>query len=288
VIKPVREFAPAKVNLALHVTARRGDGYHHLDSLVVFAGLGDWLETGPGQGLTLAVKGPQAAGLPVQGNLVLKAAARSSKRPAGRTPAQTSCWTNTFPPRPGSAGDHPTRRPPLRALNRLWDLGLDTARLTTIGATIGADVPVCVPAASARIQGIGDHVTPSACPARISPGACQSRPRPCHRIGVCRTGPAMQPRPAPAAQPMAWLGAASWNISAGCRNDLAGPAMAAEPTIIEVLTALAGQRECLLARMSGSGATCFGLFATAGAAAAATAALSRQKPHWWVAAAPRL
>jgi 4-diphosphocytidyl-2-C-methyl-D-erythritol kinase len=287
VIKPVREFAPAKVNLALHVTARRSDGYHHLDSLVVFAGLGDWLETGPGQGLTLAVKGPQAAGLPVQGNLVLKAAATLLEATGRPDPGANFMLDKHIPAAAGLGGGSSDAAAALRALNRLWDLGLDTARLTTIGATIGADVPVCVPAASARIQGIGDHVTLlPALPEFHLVLANSGRGLATASVFAALAQPC---NPGLPQMPSRWRGLAQLVEYLGlCRNDLAGPAMAAEPTIIEVLTALAGQRECLLARMSGSGATCFGLFATAGAAAAATAALSRQKPHWWVAAAPRL
>jgi 4-diphosphocytidyl-2-C-methyl-D-erythritol kinase len=287
VIKPIREFAPAKVNLALHVTARRGDGYHHLDSLVVFAGLGDWLETGPGQGLTLAVKGPQAAGLPVQGNLVLKAAATLLEATGRPNSGANFMLDKHIPAAAGLGGGSSDAAAALRALNRLWDLGLDTARLTTIGATIGADVPVCVPAASARIQGIGEHVT--SLPALPEFHLVLANSGRGLATASVFSDLAQPSNPGLPQMPSQWRGLAQLVEYLGCcRNDLAGPAMAAEPTIIEVLTALAGQRECLLARMSGSGATCFGLFATASAAAAATAALSRQKPHWWVAAAPRL
>jgi 4-diphosphocytidyl-2-C-methyl-D-erythritol kinase len=284
---PVREFAPAKVNLALHVTARRGDGYHHLDSFVVFAGLGDWLEVSPGRGLTLALQGPRAAGLPVHGNLVLKAAAALLDATGRPDLGANFMLDKHIPAAAGLGGGSSDAAAALRALNQLWNLGLDTARLTEIGASIGGDVPVCVPAASARMQGIGDHVTPvRALPAFHLVLANPGRHLATASVFARLTQPS---NPGLPQLPSRWRDLRHLvEYLARCRNDLTGPAMAAEPEISEVLSTLAGERECLLARMSGSGATCFGIFAAASAAVAAAAALSCRQPNWWVAAVPSL
>ncbi|HUF43940.1 MAG TPA: 4-(cytidine 5'-diphospho)-2-C-methyl-D-erythritol kinase [Aestuariivirgaceae bacterium] len=283
----VREFAPAKVNLALHVTARRGDGYHDLDSLVVFAGSGDWLEAAPGKSLTLAVKGPQAAGVPVDGNLVRKAAAALGQA-AGRPGLGANLMLDKhIPAASGIGGGSSDAAAALRALNRLWGLGLDRADLMAIGAGLGADVPVCVAAASARIRGIGDRVTPlPALPefhlVLANPGRSLATAAVFARL-VQPSNPGLPELPG------RWRDVAHLVDYLGrCRNDLAGAASAAEPAILEVLAALGGESRCLLARMSGSGATCFGLFATAGGAAGAAASLSDRHRHWWVAAAPTL
>jgi 4-diphosphocytidyl-2-C-methyl-D-erythritol kinase len=283
----VREFAPAKVNLALHVTGRRDDGYHHLDSLVVFARTGDWLEARPGAGLTLTIEGPRAQCVPVEGNLVLMAAARLAEA-VGRPDLGASFVLHKhIPAAAGIGGGSSDAAAALRALNRVWELGLDTRTLKAIGAGVGADVPVCVAAASARVQGIGERVAPLPGLPEVhlvlaNPGRGLATAAVFARL--------VQPcNPALPELPERWQGVAQFvDYLAGCRNDLAEPAMAAAPEILEVLTALGNTPECLLARMSGSGATCFGLFATAAAAAGAAAALTRQQPDWWVAAAPVL
>ena len=153
------EFAPAKVNLALHVTGRRDDGYHLLDSLVIFASTGDRLDIGPGETVRLAVAGPQAAGVPVEGNLVLKAAAALAVAAGRPCPGASLRLDKQLPAAAGLGGGSSDAAAALRALNRLWTLGLDTGALAAIGEAIGADVPVCVAAASARIQGIGERIS---------------------------------------------------------------------------------------------------------------------------------
>lgn len=283
----VREFAPAKVNLALHVTARRDDGYHRLDSFVVFANVGDWLETAPGEGLRLAVTGPEGASVPVDGNLVLTAAAVLAEA-AGRTGLGASLMLDKhLPAAAGLGGGSSDAAAALRSLNRLWDLRLDTAQLCAISLRIGADVPVCMAARSARIRSIGECITPLPDLPEfhlvlVNPGRGLATAAVFARL-THTSNPGLPELPG------RWCGLSHLvDYLASCRNDLAAAAMAAEPAILHILHALAGQRECLLARMSGSGATCFGLFATAEAAAKAAAQICEQQPGWWVACARSL
>lgn len=281
------EFAPAKVNLALHVTGRRHDGYHLLDSIVVFADAGDGLHVAQGDGLTLALTGPRAEEVPVEENLVLRAA-EALRDAAGRVELGAVLTLDKhLPAAAGIGGGSSDAAAALRALDRLWGLGLSTDDLRAVGHKIGADVPVCVAAASARIQGIGERVTMLP---RL-PEVHLVLANPARGLATAAVFASLKERDNPALPdlPERWQGLAQLvDYLARCRNDLTAPAIAAEPEIGQVLAALKEEPACLLARMSGSGATCFGLFATAGEASAAAASLARRQPHWWVAAARAL
>jgi 4-diphosphocytidyl-2-C-methyl-D-erythritol kinase len=263
------EFAPAKVNLYLRVTGRRQDGYHLLDSLAVFAGVGDRVAVAPGTGLTLAIAGPEAGALAAEpDNLVLRAARALAP---GRGAAIT--LEKVLPVASGIGGGSADAAAALRALSRLWDVAAD---LPAIAATLGADVPVCLQSRPARMQGVGEAL--SAAPALPEFGLLLANPR-LHVAtpAVFRarapgfSGPAPQPaRLADAAALAAWLRPLG--------NDLEAAAIALCPPIATVLAAIAATPGCLLARMSGSGATCFGLYATAAEARAAAAALPTA---WW-------
>ncbi|MFW6076188.1 MAG: 4-(cytidine 5'-diphospho)-2-C-methyl-D-erythritol kinase [Hyphomicrobiales bacterium] len=283
----LRAFAPAKVNLALHVTGRRGDGYHLLDSLVAFLSAGDWLDIAPAEDLTLSLAGPQAAGVPVEGNLVLEAAA-ALRQAAGEPRAGARLTLDKhIPAAAGLGGGSSDAAAALRGLNRLWGLGLGTDELMRLGETIGADVPVCVLEASARMQGVGERVTPL--PSLPQVHVVLANPNRSLATASVFAGLAAADNPGLPEPPERWRGVAHLVEYLGnCRNDLAVPAMAAEPAIQQVLAALAAEPACLLARMSGSGATCFGLFATDGQAAGARARLAAAHADWWVATARTL
>lgn len=264
-----RRLAPAKINLTLHVTGQRADGYHLLDSLVVFAQLGDTVTLTPAQDLSLRLDGPQAAGLQAEGdNLILRAA-----RLMGQGGAFS--LTKVLPVASGMGGGSSDAA---AALHLMAQAG--AARPTTAQAmTLGADLPVCLQAPTpARMTGLGEGVAPVAgVPALslvlVNPGVHLSTPV------VFRALASKQNAPMPATLPH-WpdvVALARWLETQ--RNDLEPPACALAPQIQTVLNALSAQPGCLLARMTGSGATCFGIFASDQNAQAACQALAR--PGWF-------
>lgn len=273
---PWSEPAPAKVNLHLHVTGRRADGYHLLDSLVVFGPGGDRLAAAPAAALSLAVEGRFGAGLATEpDNLVLRAA-RALAAAAGIAPGAALTLTKSLPVASGIGGGSADAAAALRLLDRLWGLQFGPARLAEIGARLGADVPVCLGARPAVMQGIGEVLRPAPrlpdCGLLlVNPGLALATPP----VFRARTGPF---RPA-AELPAGWDDAAAMARDlAILSNDLEAPAIGLCPAIAEVLAALRGLPGCLLARMSGSGATCFGLFPRA---IAARAAAARLPDGWW-------
>lgn len=284
---PMRVFAPAKINLDLHLLGRRADGYHELDSLVAFAGVGDWVTAAPGRGLTLSVDGPMAKGVPedARDNLVGRAALALAEA-LGRAPDAALRLTKTLPAASGIGGGSADAAAALIALSALWRAELDPAALSKLALGLGADVPVCLGRRAARLTGIGERLSPLPALPRawlvlVNPGAALSTPA----VFAARRGPfGAAPPPLPAGLgDVAALGAAL----AARRNDLDGAAKSLAPVIDTVLAALADAPGCLLARMSGSGATCFGMFATEARAREAAARLGRAA-RWWIAAAPLL
>jgi 4-diphosphocytidyl-2-C-methyl-D-erythritol kinase len=261
-------FAPAKLNLALHVTGRRADGWHLLDSLVVFADLGDTVQTGDLPGLT--VSGPFAAAVPTgPDNLVLRAAALAGQG------APRLHLVKRLPPASGMGGGTSDAAATLRHFGAV----LPVSALMTLGA----DLPVCMMAPKpARMRGLGEDVAPVAdLPGLwlvlVNPGTPLPTPAVFRALARPDNPPLPDPLPRLATAPdlVAWL--------ATQRNDLELPARALAPPIDRALTALAAQPGCALARMTGSGATCFGIFATRETRDAAAAALSQVWPDWWVA-----
>jgi len=273
---PAAELAPAKVNLALHVTGRRPDGLHLLDSLVVFPRLGDLVEAEPAAALSLAIAGPFARDLGAgPDNLVLRAALLLAP---GRGAALR--LTKSLPVAGGIGGGSADAAATLRLLARMWRAPLPAPQAVL---ALGADLPACLAGWPCRMSGIGERLAPLALPpfwiVLANPGVPLATAAVFAGLGS-RSNP---PMPEPPAFPTPEA-AFSW-LSAR-RNDLEAPAIAAAPVISEALAALAAQPGCRLARMSGSGATCFGLFAAETAALAAAAALRRSEPAWWVATAP--
>lgn len=263
------ESAAAKVNLYLHVTGRRADGYHLLDSLAVFPAAGDVLEAEPAPALSLAIEGPFAEALAGGDNLVLRAA-------RALDPARSAALrlTKNLPVASGIGGGSADAAAALRLLSRLWQCPVPEG--AALG--LGADVPVCLASKPARMQGVGEVLL---APPRLPRfGMVLVNPR------TPIATPAVFARRAgafssPAALPEAWADAAAMARDlAALGNDLEPSAVALCPPIGEVLAAIAAVPGSLLARMSGSGATCFGVFATTGAARAAAGLLAR--PGWWV------
>jgi len=280
-------IAPAKINLYLHVVGRRPDGYHLLDSLVAFAAVGDELTVEPSSTLTLVIDGPFAGNLQADdGNLVLRAA-RALAANVGVDRGAAMRLTKRLPVASGIGGGSADAAAALLALDRLWELRLPPARLAQIGLSLGADVPVCLAGVPSFFGGIGEEIAPAPPlpPVHLvlaNPGA----PLATVEVFRARTRGPQGARFSPAARwasPVADAAALA-GLLAGRRNDLADAAIALMPPIAEVLALLASRPGCLLARLSGSGATCFGLFAAAAEARKAAAEIAAERPRWWVVA----
>lgn len=272
-------FAPAKINLTLHVTGQRADGYHLLDSLVAFADVGDTITAHEADGLSLTVAGPCGGALSVgPDNLVLRAAALF---PPGRGAALT--LDKRLPVASGIGGGSADAAATLRALSALWQVPLP-AGAAVLG--LGADVPACLMGRSLRMTGVGEamhplgHALPTAALVLANPGVALSTPAVFAALG--RRDNAPMPRDLPRLRDLTEMAA----FLAMMRNDLEEPAQRLAPVIAHVKAALSAQPGCRIARMSGSGATCFGLFADPLVASAAASAIRVAEPGWWVAAAP--
>lgn len=277
-------FAPAKVNLYLHVTGRRPDGYHLLESLVVFAGIGDTVAAVRDEGLSLAVEGPLGGGVPAgPENLVLRAAdllRRAVRRPDLGARIELN---KVLPAAAGLGGGSSDAAAALRTLNALWNLELPLEALRDLGVRLGADVPVCVGRGPAMMSGIGEvlEFAPALPPfwmVLVNPSVPVA-------TGAVFAGVRGFTPPAPVPNgPMDLPSLIRWLSERG--NDLEQPARALAPAVGDALASLRNAPGCWLARMSGSGATCFGLFAQARTAETAAASIARSAPHWWVASAP--
>lgn len=267
----VTAFAPAKLNLALHVTGQRDDGYHLLDSLVGFASVGDCIRVRRSRQTRISVSGPFGAQVPTDGrNLVAKAAALLD------VCAEIHIEKN-LPVASGIGGGSADAAAAIRALTTLFNIpvpGRDAI------LTLGADVPVCMLEDAARMQGIGDHLTPmgglSGSLILVNPGDAVSTASVFAGL-ASKTNPGLG-FPMPDTFENSWV---DW--LARQRNDLETPACAEAPIIAQVLDTLRDCDGCLLARMSGSGATCFALMTDDTARDRAAAYISRHNPDWWVA-----
>jgi 4-diphosphocytidyl-2-C-methyl-D-erythritol kinase len=284
------ERAPAKINLTLHIVGRRPDGYHDLESLVVFAKLGDTLSFTPGRALALAVRGPtaQASGA-IGDNLVLKAARVLAAR-VDDLKLGSFELAKRLPVAAGLGGGSADAAAALRLLARANRLVADDLRLLDAARATGADVPVCLDPRPRVMRGIGDVLSH---PIELPPlPAVLVNPR--VAVPTKDVFAAFHRRPR---EPLSQQSAAAFDAGAArsrlkigevietlatCRNDLEAPAIVIAPVISNVLDGLRALRGCRLARMSGSGATCFGLFDTAQAAAAAARALHAKHPKWWI------
>jgi 4-diphosphocytidyl-2-C-methyl-D-erythritol kinase len=276
-------FAPAKVNLFLHVGAPGADGYHPVCSLMVFADVGDRVRLVPG-GEGLRVEGPFAAGLDGEGgNHVLRARDAVLAR-AGRAPDFGLVLAKALPIASGLGGGSSDAAATLRLIRDALALGLDDAALRTIAASLGADTPACVDAAPVIATGRGDILAPAPAlpplhavlvnPGALSPTGAVYR---AYDAAVAPEG-ADPPRWPPSLRDPQDVAA----FLRSCRNDLEAPAVALTPAIGEALAILAAQPEAAFVRMSGSGATCFALCRDAAEATRLAGRLSGDQPAWWV------
>ncbi len=288
-LKTVSVFAPAKVNLTLHITGRRDDGFHLLDSLVAFAPVGDRLTIQDGNILSLTVEGPEAKAVPADmNNLALRAA---SVVAGGRGGALT--LEKNLPVASGIGGGSADAAAAWRGMmcmgtegqaqvDYMWsapDALLETHARALL--ELGADLPMCLFSMTCRARGIGEKITPITLPSLpavlVNPRVPVSTPEVFQQLVSRENAPMPEAIPefADAGALIDWLGT--------CRNDLEQPAVHIEPIIGQALDELWALNGCRLARMSGSGATCFGLFAEVEAARAAAVELQKAYPDWWIA-----
>lgn len=268
--------APAKINLFLHITGRRDDGYHTLQSLLTFADVGDELEFIAADDFSLTVQGPFAEGLSAgPDNLVCKAAQQLAA--AYHVPLRGRIvLTKNLPVAAGIGGGSSDAAAALKGLMKLWDVQPPLQELLLIAQKLGADVPACLVARSVFAERTGEHLTPAAAPhlhlVLANPGIATPT------AAVFRNLSGFS-RPEDR-QPLYTLEDIRLR-----HNDLTAPAEQVTPAIIDVLVALGKTEGCLLHRLSGSGATCFGVYGSAVQAQAAAQALRARQPAWWVVAA---
>ena len=277
------EAAPAKINLTLRVLGRRPDGYHDLESLVVFARAGDRLAFTPAERLELEVRGAnaQAAGA-LADNLVLKAAQALAARVEGLKLGRFAL-TKNLPVAAGLGGGSADAAAALRLLARHNDLASDDPHLFAAARATGADVPVCLDPRPRVMRGIGDALSsplhlPPLPAVLVNPGVAVATTDVFAALDLA----AGQETRAPDSAPIPRHRASLLGFLIERPNDLEAPATSLQPVIAEVLKALRALPGCGLARMSGSGATCFGLFETQRMAAAAARILAATSPPWWV------
>jgi len=283
---PRVELARAKVNLALHITGRREDGYHLLDSLVAFPQIGDRVALEPATELDLRLEGPFARNLagPAGDNLVLKAVRRFAEAAGIDLPSLRLTLTKRLPVASGIGGGSSDAATTLRLLEDFTGIYLSEEAMHALALSLGADVPVCLYPEAQRMQGIGDELTPApALPScgivLVNPKVAVSTPAVFEALATRDNAPLplLPDTFASLAELAAYL--------ASCRNDLQAPAMELCPEIGEVLAALEADNRIELARMSGSGASCFGL-CDRNAAIEIERGLRAARPDWWIASGP--
>ena len=276
--------APAKLNLCLRVIGRRADGYHLLQSLVVFLDLADRVALKPAVAWSMRMIGPFAAQLAGDDNLALRAgrliADHAGHDTAACAPLAAAIEIDkNIPVAAGLGGGAAEAAAVLRGLASLWQLDLPPQRLRTLAAPLGADLAVCLGGSAARVGGVGEELAPLSLPALhlllVNPGIAVATADVFGRLEP----PYERPLEMPAA--LADTDAAI-ELARRFGNSLRAPAISLCPTIAQVLDELSALPSCRMAQMSGSGATCFGVFDDADETAAAAAALRFRRPAWFV------
>jgi 4-diphosphocytidyl-2-C-methyl-D-erythritol kinase len=278
-------FAPAKINLFLHVGPPAADGYHPLCSLMVFADVGDRVSVHPADALGLTVTGPFAGGAPASAdNLVLRAAHALLAKVRGPVAPTALALDKQLPVAAGLGGGSSDAGAALRLLREALELDLDDAALQAVAAELGADGAACLWGRPVLAEGRGERLSPApALPVvdavLVNPRVPVSTPQVYRRLDASGGFGDIAPPPMPAA----FEGAAElagWLATQ--RNDLERPAIEVAPAVGAVLETLAGERESLLARVSGSGGTCFALCASDIEAEGLAERIEAMAPDWWV------
>lgn len=278
---PTSRLAPAKVNLFLHVGDKRADGYHNLLSLIVFADIGDRVSVRPADDLTLKLTGPFARALEGE-NLVLKAAkalhAWAAHRGHRTRPVELTL-EKKLPVASGIGGGSSDAAATLQLLTQYWSLPITPTELEALGLTLGADVPVCLRAKATLVSGIGEGLTP----VDNLPPFWLVLANPGVAVSTAEIFKALTVRSYAFAPTITASSARELAMRLDqTGNDLAAPAKAIAPIIMTAENALVATDGCLIARMSGSGATTFGLYASEESAEAAAKTIAQAHPTWWV------
>ncbi len=275
-MQSVQEFAPAKVNLFLHVVRRRSDGYHDIDSLVAFSDVGDEIELSLSAEDRVTVSGPFSVAVPADDSNLAIRAVRALGEAVGRDTGVHVRIQKNLPVAAGIGGGSSDAAAVLRGLARLWALEPSLA-FPQVAASLGADVPVCLFARASRVRGFGDIVEPHPLPRRL-PVVLVNCGRTVSTAAVFAANRTYGGGAGDSGDDIvAWLGHQ--------RNDLEPAAVSICPEIGTGLDLLRQQPSCSLARMSGSGATCFGIFTDLAAAQAAACVIQTEVPDWWCVAA---
>ena len=267
------ELAPAKLNLALHVRARRADGYHELDTLFTFVTDGDRLTVEPSNGWQLRIIGPFSAGLDADKDNLVTAAADAFAAEFGVSTKLSVILEKHLPIASGIGGGSADAAAMLRLLARMNGVALDNVRLLRVAESLGSDLPVCLAGVTALAQGRGEQMTrviglPGAPVLLVNPGV------PVSTAAVFRAWDGIDRGPLPGGEAEA--------IARKGRNDLQPAALALAPVIGDVLEALAADGSATLVRMSGSGATCFALFTSTIDRDRVAARIRTDRPDWWL------
>lgn len=277
--------APAKLNLFLHVTGKRPDGYHLLESLMVFASIADTISVEPAKQLSLTITGEGSETLQAEEDNIILRAARILAEHLGKKPECHLTLHKRIPIGAGLGGGSADAAATLRLLCRFWEISPDKKVLEDIALSLGADVPFCLNGRAGLVSGVGEKIAPmDALPeiwaVLVNPRIALSTQRVFKR-GVKAFTPAgieSIPHWNDAGEAIAWLSKQ--------HNDLETPAIACVPEIAGLLKLLQQQKGCELARMSGSGATCFGLFSEHAQAHEIADKIAVQYPDWWVSVSP--
>jgi 4-diphosphocytidyl-2-C-methyl-D-erythritol kinase len=284
----IRVFAPAKINLHLHITGKRDDGYHELESLIAFADIGDWISLKPSTAFNLQITGPFAKSFsapersagPDSQNIILQALYRLAAKAQKSAPPVSITLEKNIPLASGMGGGSSNAASTIWAALKLWDIELSRPALDDLLLSLGADVPVCFHAAPALLRGIGDVVTPLSFLPEM-PVVLMNPLKPCPTAGIFKSyRGGFKPEsilPAHIEKAKKLL-----HFIRANDNDLTAAAVQMVPEITNIIQALKNTKGCQLARMTGSGATCFGLFENLPEAHMAAQTLGRENPDWWI------
>jgi len=279
-LKNITIFAPAKINLYLHITAKRNDDYHLIESLVVFADYGDQITVTPSKKLRLKINGQFADYIkPDNNNLVIKAALLLAKA-SGIEPTGNITLTKNLPVSSGIGGGSADAAATLRALTELWDIQISTDSLSSLAEELGADVPICLKGVTSIVTGIGEKITPvpklpNFWLVLVNPNVLVSTAE----VFSAFRGKFLITQPFNTQQKSIDK---LVNSLSQYKNNLTPASVSIAPVIKDVLEALRSTENQLLSRVSGSGATCFSLFKTKSHADAAAKELALKYPNWWI------